>query len=143
MKNSEVAEAEKEEVGIYNLNLQQKKIIRQSLLVLKGSFQAQLEETEKQHRQELIGDGRPIAGCNHPADMVLSTSAAGIREGNLKKCIGKIDDALKRLKENTYGICVVCGGGIPDKRLAACLFADKCVKCKEELNNGLNNRRRH
>ena len=30
-----------------------------------------------------------------------------------------IDDALRRLDDGTYGLCVVCGRPIPDERLEA------------------------
>jgi DnaK suppressor protein len=44
----------------------------------------------------------------------------------------KIDEALKKMEEDTYGICENCGEDIEMKRLEARPVADFCVRCKEE-----------
>ena len=43
----------------------------------------------------------------------------------------KINDALNRLEEGTYGYCAECGGEISDKRLRALPFAVRCKECEE------------
>ena len=43
----------------------------------------------------------------------------------------KINDALGRLDEGTYGYCADCGGEISDKRLRALPFAVRCKDCEE------------
>ena len=43
----------------------------------------------------------------------------------------KINDALQRLEEGTYGYCADCGGEISDKRLRALPFAVRCKECEE------------
>lgn len=42
-----------------------------------------------------------------------------------------IDEALRRLRNNTYGKCVECGGDISHERLKAVPHARMCIKCKE------------
>jgi DnaK suppressor protein len=44
----------------------------------------------------------------------------------------KIDDALRKLKEGTYGKCEDCGEEISDKRLKVIPFAIYCIDCKEK-----------
>lgn len=44
----------------------------------------------------------------------------------------EIDDALQRLEEGTYGICIECGEEISEGRLKVLPFATHCVKCKEK-----------
>jgi DnaK suppressor protein len=44
----------------------------------------------------------------------------------------KIEDALKRISEGTFGECQDCGKPIGIKRLLARPTADFCVLCKEE-----------
>jgi len=46
-----------------------------------------------------------------------------------------IDEALRRLREGTYGMCAECGVEISEKRLQIVPFAKLCVVCqsKEEL----------
>ena len=45
--------------------------------------------------------------------------------------LNKIDVALRRLNEDTYGICFECGGEIADRRLRALPFAVRCKDCEE------------
>ena len=43
----------------------------------------------------------------------------------------KIDDALRRLEEGTYGTCAECESEISEARLRAVPFADLCISCQE------------
>jgi DnaK suppressor protein len=43
-----------------------------------------------------------------------------------------IDEALRRIKEKTYGICESCEGEIQLGRLKVLPFTRLCVKCQEE-----------
>ena len=43
----------------------------------------------------------------------------------------KVDDALARLDQGTYGNCFECGEEIAEKRLRALPFAVRCTECEE------------
>ena len=43
----------------------------------------------------------------------------------------KINEALNRLDEGTYGYCADCGGEISEQRLRALPFAVRCKECEE------------
>jgi len=43
----------------------------------------------------------------------------------------KVDDALARLDQGTYGNCYECGAEIAEKRLRALPFAVRCKDCEE------------
>ncbi len=43
----------------------------------------------------------------------------------------KIDEALARLEEGTYGYCFECGEEISERRLRALPFAVRCKECEE------------
>jgi len=45
--------------------------------------------------------------------------------------LNKIDEALRRLEDNTYGNCFECGEEISEKRLRALPFAVRCKDCEE------------
>ena len=45
--------------------------------------------------------------------------------------LNKINDALDRLEEGTYGNCFDCGEEIAEKRLRALPFAVRCKDCEE------------
>jgi DnaK suppressor protein len=42
-----------------------------------------------------------------------------------------INEALRRIQENTYGKCASCGKGISTQRLMAVPHARYCIECKE------------
>ena len=43
----------------------------------------------------------------------------------------KIEEALSRLDEKTYGYCFECGDEISERRLRALPFAVRCKDCEE------------
>jgi DnaK suppressor protein len=45
--------------------------------------------------------------------------------------LNKIDEALRRLEEGTYGYCFECGEEISERRLRALPFAVRCQDCEE------------
>ena len=45
--------------------------------------------------------------------------------------LSKIDAALERLEEGTYGYCYECGEEIAGQRLRALPFAERCRDCEE------------
>ncbi len=48
------------------------------------------------------------------------------------KLLLKIDQALKKFDNNTYGVCDECGNKISVGRLKARPMAELCIDCKEE-----------
>jgi DnaK suppressor protein len=49
-------------------------------------------------------------------------------ENNVRDLLRKIDGALKRIEEGTYGLCVRCGRPIEKARLKALPYAELCIK---------------
>lgn len=45
--------------------------------------------------------------------------------------LSRVDDALTRLEQGTYGNCFDCGEEIAEKRLRALPFAVRCKDCEE------------
>ena len=43
----------------------------------------------------------------------------------------KVRQAIQRIDNGEYGICVVCGEVIAKERLKALPFSDKCIKCAQ------------
>jgi DnaK suppressor protein len=46
--------------------------------------------------------------------------------------LNKIDEALRRLEEGSYGYCFECGEEISEQRLRALPFAVRCKDCEEQ-----------
>lgn len=49
-----------------------------------------------------------------------------------KDTLNKIDEALRKLNEGTYGICEDCGQEISEKRLNALPFVIYCIECQQK-----------
>ena len=48
-----------------------------------------------------------------------------------------VDEALQRMDDNEYGVCVACGGEMQQKRLDAVPWARHCIGCQEKQEQGL------
>ena len=51
----------------------------------------------------------------------------------LEKTLRDVDSALKKIDQNTYGICKYCNQEIDERRLLARPFSSSCIKCKSQL----------
>ena len=86
------------------------------------------EQLGKEYRRE-------IETALDEGDRALANLAeeTGITIVNLRKeMLEKIDQALEKLDQDTYGICEDCGGAISDQRLKAVPFAVYCIECKQK-----------
>jgi len=50
------------------------------------------------------------------------------------KYLNDVDEALARVEEETYGVCIICGDLIEEGRLLAAPIAKYHVSCKETQN---------
>lgn len=76
------------------------------------------------------------AGVPDPGDSSLSaylTDFLHLLSDSRREEILKIDEALQRLEDGSYGICLNCGEQIPIERLEVQPYTSHCVACKEEL----------
>ena len=95
----------------------------------------------KQKEQILIEAG--IMKSNMPSDSNLSEigdiASQEIDRSFLlrlrdreRKLLKKIEKAIEKIENGTYGICESCGAEIPIKRLKARPVTDLCIECKQE-----------
>ena len=47
-----------------------------------------------------------------------------------RKLIVKMQEAIKRIDDGTFGVCEACGGPISEKRLTARPVTTDCIDCK-------------
>lgn len=50
-----------------------------------------------------------------------------------RKLIAKVQEALRKIADGSYGICVSCGEAIGPKRMMARPVTDLCINCKSEM----------
>jgi len=119
------------------MNSKQKQYFKQKLLVwkealLKGSTET---ITNLKEDKEVSGDFGDIASAESAKSIELRTRD---RE---RKLINKINEALERIENNTYGYCEITGKPIGLKRLEARPIATLSIEAQqmhenqEELNN--------
>ena len=102
-----------------------------------------LEERRREIMNEVQGKIRDVRseGANNPTHGVLDaaeTSESDIQDDiefaliQMKaETLHKIEEALRRLDENTFGYCFECGEEISERRLRALPFAVRCKDCEE------------
>jgi DnaK suppressor protein len=78
---------------------------------------------------------RPAGDSANVFELALQAVAGQhdeIVRSRLAEKLRALADAQDRLREGTYGLCQVCGGRIPRRRLEAMPTATLCVRCQEE-----------
>ena len=113
------------------MNSKQKQYFKQKLTywketLLKGSTETILNLKED---KEVSGDFADIASAESTKSIELRTRD---RE---RKLISKIDQALKRIENNTYGYCEVTGKPIGLKRLEARPIATLSIEAQQMHEN--------
>ena len=88
--------------------------------------------------QEKMRDVRAVDGTGEGVLDAAETSEADIQDEielaliQMKsETLQKIEEALTRLDERTYGYCFECGDEISERRLRALPFAVRCKDCEE------------
>lgn len=117
------------------------KIYKERLLALRARLRGDVthmaDSALKQSRTQANGDlsSMPIHMADLGTDnfeqeftLSLMESDAGI--------LDKIEAALERVEEGTYGHCEECGAKIPKTRLNAIPYATMCVKCASQYERG-------
>ncbi|HEX6975694.1 MAG TPA: TraR/DksA family transcriptional regulator [Vicinamibacterales bacterium] len=108
---------------------------------------AELKNILEERRREIMGQVQEkirdvrTEGANNPAVGVLDaveSSEADIQDDiefaliQMKaETLNKIEEALRRLEEGTFGYCFECGEEIAERRLRALPFAVRCKDCEE------------
>ncbi|MFZ7125255.1 MAG: TraR/DksA family transcriptional regulator [Desulfobacterales bacterium] len=74
--------------------------------------------------------------ANDPLDLVSMDNDRAVMlrmRDRESKLIRKIEEALERIKDGTYGICEMCGEDIAPARLRARPVTTFCIQCKTRM----------
>jgi DnaK suppressor protein len=106
-----------------------------------AELKAILEERRREILNEVHEKMRDVRAVGSSGEGVLDsaeTSESDIQDEielaliQMKsETLHKIEEALTRLDENTYGNCFECGDEISERRLRALPFAVRCKDCEE------------
>jgi RNA polymerase-binding transcription factor DksA len=99
--------------------------LREEFAATVSTIRLRLAEPEREASGELASvDQHPADTATETAERELDVSRMAMFEARLRQ----IDDAFVRLKQGSYGICIVCGQPIPDERLELLPDTPYCVK---------------
>jgi RNA polymerase-binding transcription factor len=106
--------------------------LKQMLLGRRRELQAQVHDKMRDVRA--TGEVTKLsevfdAGESSEADIQEDIELALIQMKS--ETLSRVDDALTRLEQGTYGNCFDCGEEIAEKRLRALPFAVRCKDCEE------------
>ncbi|GAB6076683.1 TraR/DksA family transcriptional regulator [Desulfurobacterium crinifex] len=101
-----------------------KEILEQKKIEVIEDIKRGLEENFQSERE--VGDVVDMS-----TDEILKTFEMRIRDREAKY-LKKIEKALQKINEGTYGICEKCGACINYERLKLRPVAELCIKCKLE-----------
>ena len=112
------------------------------LKALKIDLQAHRDDVEKQFREisesTFAGNQTDMTGeAGFDEEYADAGSATFEREkdlslvNNLRDLLDKIDKAMSKIDEGTYGLCDRCGKPIEKLRLKALPYANLCIKDKQ------------
>src|SRR5688572_26844380 len=107
--------------------------LRRMLDTRRHEIHAEVQDKIRGVREEASWGGKQTevldAGESSEADIQDDIEFALIQMKS--ETLNKIEDALTRLEQGTYGNCFECGEEIAEKRLRALPFAVRCKDCEE------------
>lgn len=100
--------------------------VKEQLLQYKKEYEEKLAQMVKAQ----FSDGQ----VQDPGDQA-STSTMELLHGSIQDAeideYKRINRAIEKVNDGTYGICVDCGNDISEKRLASYPDAERCLVCQE------------
>jgi DnaK suppressor protein len=101
---------------------------------LKTVLERQLRDLQNDFGKEMQSMGSPaLADINDQATLESERSFELRIKDRERKLIGKVQEALKKIGDGTYGVCESCGEAIGVKRLLARPVTSFCINCKSEM----------
>lgn len=108
---------------------------RERKALFRGKLNAMLEDLEGEVSVTVDGMRQDGIAFPDPTDRASLESERNLTlriRDRERKLRSKIEEALARLEEGTFGICEVCEEEIGFKRLEARPVTTLCINCKEE-----------
>lgn len=98
-----------------------------------------LHEDNSHSLEDETGEVNASGADNHLGDTASATYDRELEQGleeGAEELLSKIDAALRRIDNGTYGICDNCGEPIGEERLEAMPWATLCIDCKRREERG-------
>jgi RNA polymerase-binding protein DksA len=112
--------------------------IKKRLLAEKERLEQELHEIME--RTSISSDVEQVTELStyddHPADLASETFEREkdlALEGNIQDLLDKVNTALEKIEDSTYGYCDSCGVEINEKRIEALPWASLCLNCQDRM----------
>ena len=118
-------------------NLMDKKkaeIYKKRLLTKRDELERQVVQSEQEGRES------DQEGTQDPADKASNAYTKEflfLQSGDNRRVLQLVNEALDRIRDGTYGLCVACEQEVQQKRLEAVPWARHCIECQEKQEQGL------
>ncbi len=120
-------------------NMKKEEPQKDRLSELKNTLLKKREEIVREAKEEIAkyvsGDARQLVDTavdeGDWATVDISEDVNLMRLDAHRKLLINIDEALRKIREGTYGICEDCGEEISEKRLGVMPTATLCISCQE------------
>jgi DnaK suppressor protein len=110
------------------MNKQEIKKFQKTLREKKMDLLSLVRRKKNQEINDLeVGDDLDLATQADEKEMLFELT------DNEQVILEKINEALERIVQGTYGKCTVCGKPINQRRLKSLPWARYCVKCQQKL----------
>lgn len=107
--------------------MREKQEVRARLLAERAVLE-QASDTAAEVRGPVTLDQQSVGRLSRMDAMQVQAMAVATEERRRQQ-IARIEAALKRLDDGTYGACVICGEEIAPKRLALDPAVPTCIRC--------------
>ena len=114
------------------MNDMQKEYFRQKLLAWRAELLANSEET----LNNLKTGGMTVPDISDRASDEADKALELRTRDRMRKVISKINEALHRIDDGTYGVCTSCGQLIRKPRLINQPFVLTCMECQSAMERG-------
>lgn len=110
---------------------------RKNLDAVEGSLRSERENllrqiSELEARQSGEDDGAGYDDEGEPETATYERERDLSLLENARDLLDKVDRALEKISNGTYGVCESCGKSIEAARLKALPYATLCISCKRE-----------
>ena len=100
--------------------------------VLQAHLQGRRHDAHGERYTQVAG---PVHDLGDESFAELATALSNASLGREAEALQDTEEALQRLRTNTYGRCADCGEAIERKRLLAYPIAKRCLECQREHEN--------
>ena len=107
---------------------------KKKLVARREELTKTIARTEEEGRQ--ADDDQTVDLADKAANSYTKEFLFGMTNTD-RTILNLIDEALKRIRNNEYGLCANCQEEMQQKRLEAVPWAKHCISCQEKAEQGL------